>query len=248
MDSHELTDTLPWLRSGNDFLLAAVDRLTDDELREPSGLPGWSRAHLVAHIARNAEALGRLAAWARTGVETPMYASPDQRNADIEESAGYPAGRLREELASTAADLSKALGELDEAAWRSSLRSAQGRSIPATEVPWMRVREVWLHTVDLATGAQMADLPAGVLDALTTDVCGTLSSREGCPAVLLWPSDRAVPVRLGPEDVEPVTLSGSAADLTGWLVGRGGGRGGAAGLNAKDGRGEVAVPVAPRWL
>jgi len=244
MSTRELADTLPWLHSGTDFLLGAVDRLTDDELRQPSGLPGWSRAHLVGHVARNAEAIGRLATWARTGVETPMYASPDQRNADIEESAAFSAGRLRDELAGTAAALAKALGELDEAAWRSSVRSAQGRSIPATEMPWLRVREVWLHTVDLAAGAHMSDLPASVLDGLMTDVCGTLSGREGCPAALLWPTDRALPVRLGPEDVEPVSLTGSAADLTGWLVGRGG----TAGLTARDGSGAVAVPVAPRWL
>jgi len=244
MSAYELTETLPWLRSGTDFLLGGVDRLTDDELRQPSGLPGWSRAHLVGHVARNAEALGRLAAWARTGVETPMYASPDQRNADIEESAVLPVDRLRDELASTAAELAKAFGELDDAAWRASVRSAQGRSIPTTEVPWMRVREVWLHSVDLAAGARMVDLPAGVLDALMTDVCGTLSGRDGCPAALLWPTDRAMPVRLGPDDTEPVTLTGSAADLTGWLVGRGG----SAGLTARDGTGPVPVPVAPRWL
>lgn len=244
MSTRELTDTLPWLHSGTEFLLGAVARLTDDELRQPCGLPGWSRAHLVGHVARNAEAIGQLATWARTGVETPMYAGPDQRNADIEESAAFPAGRLRDELASTAAELAKALGELDEAAWRSSVRSAQGRSIPATEIPWLRVREVWLHTVDLAAGAQMSDLPASVLDGLMTDVCGTLSGREGCPAALLWPTDRAMPVRLGPEDVEPVSLAGSAADLTGWLVGRGG----TAGLAARDGSGAAAVPVAPRWL
>ena len=244
MHSRELTDTLPWLRSGTDFLLAAVDRLTDDELRRPSGLPGWSRAHVVGHLARNAEALGRLVAWARTGVQTPMYASPDQRNADIEESAVLSAGRLRDELASTAAELANALGELDDATWRTLVRSAQGRLIPATEVPWLRVREVWLHTVDLAAGAHLAELPAGVLDALMTDVCGALSGREGCPAALLWPTDRALPVLLGPEDADPVTLTGSAADLTGWLVGRGG----AAGLTARDGTGTVAVPTAPRWL
>jgi maleylpyruvate isomerase len=244
MSGYELADTLPWLRSGTDFLLGAVDRLTDDDLRLPSALPGWSRAHVVGHVARNAEALGRLVAWARTGVQTPMYASPEQRNNDIEESAVLSAGRLRDELAGTAAELTKAFGELDDATWRSSVRSAQGRTIPATEVPWMRVREVWLHTVDLGAGAHMAEVPAGVLDALMVDVCGTLSGREGCAALLLWPTDRAIPVRLGPEDAEPLTLTGSAADLAGWLVGRGG----TGGLTARDGTGTVAVPTAPRWL
>jgi maleylpyruvate isomerase len=244
MSAHDLADTLPWLRTGTTFLIDAVDRLTDDELRRPSGLPGWSRAHVVGHLARNAEALNRLADWARTGVETPMYAGPAQRDADIKESAAFPPGRLREELASTAAELTSAFGALGDTAWRASLRSAQGRTIPATEVPWMRVREVWLHAVDLAAGARMADLPAGVLDALLADVGGTLAGREDCPATLLQPTDRECTLRLGPEGGVPVTLTGSAADLAGWLVGRGG----AGGLAACGETGEIAVPEAPRWL
>jgi hypothetical protein len=37
---------------------------------------------------------------------------------------------------------------------------------PAAEISWMRVREVWLHAVDLDVGAYMADLPAEVINAL----------------------------------------------------------------------------------
>jgi maleylpyruvate isomerase len=199
---------------------------------------------VVGHLARNAEALSRLAAWARTGVETPMYASPTQRNTDIDESATLSAGRLREDLASTAAALTEALGALDDTTWQAPLRSAQGRTIPATEVPWMRVREVWLHTVDLAAGARMDDLPAGVLDALLTDVCGTLSGREDCPAVLLRPTDRERTLRLGPAVGAPITLTGSVADLAGWLVGRGV----PGDLAARGETGEIAVPKPPRWL
>ena len=53
----------------------------------PTALPGWTRKHLVAHLAGNAEALLRLLHWAGTGERTPMYTSPEQRNADIESLA-----------------------------------------------------------------------------------------------------------------------------------------------------------------
>jgi len=244
MSARELTDSLSWLGSGTNFLLRAVDRLDDDQLREPSALAGWSRAHVIGHVARNAEALGRLAAWARTGVETPMYSGPAQRDADIEASAVLPADRLRAELACTAGELAAALDELDEKTWQTTLRSAQGRLIPASEVPWLRVREVWLHAVDLATGAGLTDLPAGVLDALLGDVSATMSSREGCPSVVLEPTDRERTWRLGLPDATPVSLRGSAAELTGWLVGREPGEG----LTASGPSGEVEVPAAPRWL
>lgn len=77
---------------------AAVHWLTDSGLTRPSYLPGWSRAHVVAHVARNADALVNLMTWARTGVETPMYASADRRANEIEDGARQPVGELREDL------------------------------------------------------------------------------------------------------------------------------------------------------
>ena len=36
-------------------LLQSLDSLTDDQCREPSALPGWTRGHVLSHLARNAE-------------------------------------------------------------------------------------------------------------------------------------------------------------------------------------------------
>ena len=38
-------------------LVRTVDGLDDDALAAPSGLPDWTRAHVVAHLALNAEGL-----------------------------------------------------------------------------------------------------------------------------------------------------------------------------------------------
>ncbi len=51
--------------------------LSDDQAREPSLLPGWSRGHVLTHIARNADSLRNLLIWARTGVETPQYSGAE---------------------------------------------------------------------------------------------------------------------------------------------------------------------------
>ncbi len=56
-------------------LAVTAGTLTDAQTREPSLLPGWSRGHVLTHIARNADGLGNLLVWARTGVETPQYPS-----------------------------------------------------------------------------------------------------------------------------------------------------------------------------
>jgi maleylpyruvate isomerase len=231
--------------SGTDLLTRAVDALPDDALRAPSALPGWSRAHVVAHVARNAEALTRLATWARTGIETPMYPSREHRAAEIESSAQAPVDVLRAELVSTAAELDAALAALDATTWQAEVRSALGRPIPAAEIPWMRVREVWLHAVDLDAGVSVADLDPGVVDSLLDDSTGSLSRAEGCPCAVLAPTDRGRTWTLGPDADDPVQVRGQAAQVLGWLVGR-------AGADAVEARGSdgipTAVPSPPRWL
>jgi len=239
VDRRDTGLTLPLMGAGTEFLVRAVDALPDDALREPSALPGWSRAHVVAHVARNAEALTRLATWARTGVETPMYPDRAARAAEIESSAQEPVEVLRRELVSTARDLDAALAALDDTTWQSTVRSALGRPLPAVEVPWMRIREVWLHTVDLAAGAELGDLPPEVVDALLDDASATLSARDGCPSALLVPVDRERRWQLG-EPGSPVAVSGPAADVMGWLIGRTDG----AGVTATGG----PLPTPPPWL
>jgi maleylpyruvate isomerase len=235
---HGLTATLPWMRQGTAYLLACVGRLTDDQLQAPSGLPGWRRAHVAGHVARNAEALARLATWARTGAANPMYTGPEQRAAEIEASAALPAAVLRSEIATTAAALDDALAMLDDASWAATVRSAQGREIPAAEIPWMRIREVWIHAVDLEAGAAFGDLPGGVVDLLLDDVTGVLSGREDCPPAVLRPSDRDREWRLGPGPATAAaSMTAPAADLAGWLTGRVAG-------SALPGE----FPALPRWL
>jgi maleylpyruvate isomerase len=140
------------------------------DLDGPSQLPGWTRKHVAAHLALNAEALGNLVAWARTGVEQPMYASADRRNADIEAGALRPADELIAWFEESARLLSSAMGELTDEQWQARVRTAQGRDVPATEIPWMRSREVMIHAVDLGTGVTFADLPDDFLEKLCADI------------------------------------------------------------------------------
>ncbi len=244
MNPRDVAVTLPWMGAGTEFLWRVAVTLPDDALRGPSGLPGWSRAHVMAHVARNAEALTRLATWAGTGVETPMYPSPEHRAAEIESSARNPVDVLRRELATTAEALDAALAALDDVTWQAEVRTALGRPIPAAEVPWMRVREVWLHAVDLDAGASVTDIPPAVVDALLDDAAGTVGAREGCPAARLVPTDRDRTWSIGQES-GAVAVLGEAACLLGWLVGRTPGDD----LTAAGQDGAAAdVPAPPRWL
>ena len=225
-----------WMRAGTTFFTRQVSELDERGLRAPSGLDGWSRAHVVAHVARNAEALARLAAWARTGVETPMYSGAAQRNDDIEASAVQDLGGLTGDLAAACAALDEALASLTGPQWEARVRTAQGAMVPATVIPWMRVREVWLHAVDLGTGLDLSALPGDLVDALIGDVAGTFDGRDGVPAVTLVAADRAESWAIGDGGGGGTTVRADAADLLGWLTGR-------PGPGTIDG-----APGLPTWL
>ncbi|HEX3647257.1 MAG TPA: maleylpyruvate isomerase family mycothiol-dependent enzyme [Pseudonocardiaceae bacterium] len=229
---------LSWQDEGTDLVEKAVATVTDAELAQPSALPGWTRAHVVGHLARNADALVNLLTWARTGVESPMYAAPGRREEDIDATALLPPARLRADLVAANARLATAVAELPADAWRARVRSAQGRDIPAGEVPWLRVRELWLHVVDLGGRWTFADLPAELIVALLADVTSALDRKPTTPALSLvatgageWTIGPAAPV---------VTVTGSPADLLGWVAGR------TAGAELTTSAGYL--PTLPRWL
>ena len=228
-------ETLAWFSAGEEHFAASLDALTDADLAAPSLLPGWSRQMVVAHVARNADALRNLLDWARTGVETPMYPSVEARAAGIEQTARQRPEELRADCAGASARLTAAFAALPEQAWKAPIRTAQGRPVTAEEVPWMRCRENWVHTVDLAAGAKFDHVPADVLAALVDDVLAMWARRGTSIDLALAASDAGR--RWG--DEATVTATGPLPDLVAWLTGRTGGE-------SLDFDGPV--PDLPTWL
>src|ERR1700689_4995590 len=106
-----------WVDESTGRLLAGTAAITDARAREPSQLPGWSRGHLLTHLARNADGLINLLTWARTGVVTPQYASPAAREQGIADGAGRPAAELQADLETTAAALAAETARLTARQW-----------------------------------------------------------------------------------------------------------------------------------
>src|ERR1700679_1619038 len=104
----DANDVLTALQSATGRLLDGVASLSDAAPTQPSLLPGWSRGHVLTHLARNAEGSARLLTWARTGVPSYEYESADARAAEIEAGAGRPAEVLIEDVRQTAAALEEA--------------------------------------------------------------------------------------------------------------------------------------------
>ena len=214
-------ETRPWLRAGTELVLGGVDGLTAAEFDAPTALPEWSRRHLVAHLGLNAQALQRLVRWAATGEPTPMYSSTEQRAADIEAATAWSPARLHAFVHETAVALDGDLDALAKDRWSAEVRTAQGRAVPATEIVWMRVREVAVHAVDLRVGIGFGDLPAALCEALIGDVAARRSAQGDGPALQLESSEGGSWRVDGVGAAMPVR--GSVADLASWLTGRGSG-------------------------
>lgn len=205
--------TINWWDRGERLFLETLSRLSDEDFDKPSLLPGWRRTTVVAHVARNADALVNLLTWARTGTESPMYASPEARDVAIAETAALSKVELRTDYQGAAKRLAAAVNEFPDTAWGNVVRTAQGRSVPASEVIWMRCREVWIHAVDLDIGISFADMPNHMLVALVDDVTDTWRRRKETPPVRFVAASE-----VWGEGV--TTVTGNLPDLAAWVAGR----------------------------
>jgi maleylpyruvate isomerase len=228
---------LLWARRGTAYFARKLNELRDDELDAPSLVPGWTRRHLIAHVGYNARALCRLVEWARIGVEMPMYASAEERLAEIELGATLPPRALRNLFDHAAVHLSVEWRDLTDHGWDVPVRTLEGRAVPARETAWIRSREVWVHAVDLDNGGSFLDFPPDLLEALLAAVLRTWTERSEKVDLLLAPTDRPRPIQVG-AGTGP-TITGKMADLVRWLTGRG-----ARHLASSTG----TLPGIPRWL
>jgi uncharacterized protein (TIGR03083 family) len=209
-------DARRWASTGGRVFAAALSGLSEDTGGAATALPGWTRAHLVAHVAANAAALSNLGHWAATGTPTPMYASPEQRATDIEQGALRPLAELVSWSDIAQRSLDEAMDALTDEQWLTEVVTAQGRRVPATELPWMRAREVWVHAADLDAEVTFAALPEELLVALCEDI---VAKRAQAPAVaVVLEADGHRWQLPGPD--APVRVTGSLPDVAAYLTGR----------------------------
>jgi maleylpyruvate isomerase len=69
-----------------------------------------------------------------------MYARTEQRDTEIDAGSNLPVTQLRTLVHGSATALAPDLDALPEPAWHNEVVTAQGRTVPATEIVWMRRR------------------------------------------------------------------------------------------------------------
>ena len=201
-------------------LVRTVDGMSESAYAEPSLLPDWTRGHVVAHLALNAEGLAGALRGLTEGRSVPMYASQEARDGDIERLGTAEPEAIRSRLLGAVTDFTDAVAAVPPEAWDVSIDRTPGRrAFPAVSVPLMRHREVEIHHADHGLGYSHRDWP--------TDFCVRLIdsavARPYPEALTLHATDldRTWHVHEGGGP----TVSGAATDLGWWLTGRGSGEG-----------------------
>ena len=263
MDASDLTlefdppTALAALTDASAHLIATAEGLDDQAAREPSLLPDWTRAHVLSHTARNADALRNLLTWAATGVRSDMYPSQAARDQAIKEGAEADAARLAADLREACERFAEAAARLDPEHWAAEVERRIGGPQQASRIPWWRLEEVLIHHSDLDAGFTPAHWPAQFTGPELNMVVARFNNPaliETSPAFRLYAedTDRKLAVRCEPaqagigDGVDPApsdipTIEGPEAALLAWMIGRTSGDG----LNVEP-RGPL--PALPVWM
>ncbi|MEU7295312.1 maleylpyruvate isomerase family mycothiol-dependent enzyme [Streptomyces exfoliatus] len=198
------------VREATERLLTAAASLDNAATAGPSRLPGWSRGHVLAHVARNADALVNVLQG------RPMYADAATRDADIERDSGRPIEIHLADLRETA-DRFQAVGA-EPADWSRTVELRNGVTDSASRIPFRRWVEVDLHHVDLGVGYELEDLPEEFVTREIEFLAERFTGLESVPETALWSTDGRIWTTGG--TTGGVAVTGPAPELLGWLAGR----------------------------
>lgn len=191
---HALADSA----AGLDALLAAVGRLSDADLAAPSPLEGWTRGHVLSHVAGLGGAMLGQAQAAERGEVIPVYASQEARNAGIEAGSGRTVAEHLAVLGALRDDLARIWPAPGSPLWAAP-SGYRGGPLSGCLLAWWR--EVRIHAVDALAGTSQEIGYETWDDALCAHLREFLA------------------VRL-PDGVSVDDVAGDPRDVTAWLAGR----------------------------
>ena len=219
-------------------LIRSVDGMEDPAYAEPSLLPDWTRGHVVAHLALNAEGMSGALHGLTEGTSVPMYPSDEARDTDILTLGESGPEAIRSRLLGGSTDFVHAVAAVPEEAWGIDIdRTPGGRTFKAGAIPGMRHREVEIHHADLGLAYTHADWPATfaerLIEAMAKRHRPAPFSVHATDLDRIWHVGQEGQTQGGP------VVSGPAVELGWWLTGRGDG----AGLSSNEG----ALPRIEAW-
>lgn len=212
-----MTSPTSTLAAATDRLLATARALPAADWAAPSLCTGWSRGHVLAHLALNAESLAGVLRGIRDGAPASMYSSDEARDGDI---AVLATATPQEVLARLVAGSASLAAVLDVAAGLAPgttfERTPGGRLMSANAVPHLRLREVEIHHADLGAGYSASDWPPSTAMTFLHDD----AERYDGPGFHVVATDEPARWAFGSPAAEAPTVSGPLGALAWWATGR----------------------------
>ena len=147
------TDDIDRVRGAQLRFDTAVEGVDDLTIRRPSLLPGWTVAHVLAHVARNADSHIRRAEAAKRGETVDQYVGGfEGREREITSTAGLGAVDLVRSVRESGRRLEETWRRVPDEAWNVATRDVGGRERALRELPGRRWQELEVHVVDLGLG------------------------------------------------------------------------------------------------
>ncbi|WP_258805515.1 maleylpyruvate isomerase family mycothiol-dependent enzyme [Pseudarthrobacter sp. NS4] len=221
MTAPEPDELLARLHKAADDVAADAARFSDEDLRAPSALPGWTRGHVLAHLTGISNAMARQLEYAARGETIELYdGGMDGRNKAIDMAAGHDAATHLADLTAALARVMKAFDALPGAkestgnrtGWYAPIAYRGGVVMDGGLALW---RELVIHASDLPGGRG----PETWSRPFCEHLFDFLAAR-------VQPDDRLVlqPLGLPPVSIgsgnRSTVVSGMITDIAAWLAGR----------------------------
>ena len=209
-----VADIHPWKTEATQRLLGSTIGFTEEQWHQPASVPGWTRAHVATHLARNADYFCSVMKAAQLGNPQPELPSPAQRRNELEVGADRPGLELQIDLDAARGALQNAIE--DNTDWTPRI-SLSGADLPLSALPLARLHEVCVHHLDLDCGVTADDVPADAAEWLLRWVLFRLSEADIPRVKATGDSVQAV---VGTGSDEPREVHAHDARLWAWLSGR----------------------------
>jgi maleylpyruvate isomerase len=224
-----VADVHRWKTEATQQLLGHTIALTEEAWHQPTGLPGWTRAHVATHLARNAEFFDSIVQAAQIGAPLPTLAAASVRRSVLEVGAERHALELQIDLDGTAGALQNTIDAITD--WTPAVE-LDGAQLTLAAVPLARLHEVNVHHLDLNCGLTIDDIPADAAEWLLRWALFRLRNTN-------LPTIRVISETMQTEIGHSATtleVSGTDANLWAWLSGR-------ADAEVVTGANEVRLPL-----
>ncbi len=202
------------IREHTQQLLGATIGFSEEQWALPSGLPGWTRSHVAAHLVENARGFLRVCRSIALDRPTGMYESHREKVRAIEEGALASGLRLQVDLDTSASELQTLLPSLEGNATEVELRP--GYRLAVNQIPLARLFEVVVHSVDMGVDGFRVHVDDDIAEMLLAFEAERIGRRPDLPGMLIL-ADEGFRARLGGDD-EFDTIGGPSLDLLLWLT------------------------------